>query len=64
MGEPAVQVPVMIPDDELEARRERRDQLLLQRERAALLRRRRGFTVRLPSAQPMVLGDSARRRVL
>ena len=42
------------PMDEAQARRIRRAELLLQRQRAAERRRQRGFGLRLPSSQPLV----------
>lgn len=43
-----------VADDAVQARQQRRAELLVQRERAAELRRRRGFGLRLPAAQPLV----------
>ena len=43
--------------DETQARRMRRAELLLQRQRAAERRRQRGFGLRLPSSQPLVFLD-------
>jgi hypothetical protein len=45
------------------ARRVRRAQLLLERERAAARRRRRGFALRSPLSQPLVLPGSGRARL-
>ena len=45
------------PADEAQARRLRRAELLLQRQRAAERRRLRGFGLRLPSSQPLVFLD-------
>ena len=45
------------PADEAQARRMRRAELLLQRQRAAERRRQRGFGLRLPSSQPLVFLD-------
>jgi hypothetical protein len=47
----------MQPADEAQARRLRRAELLLQRQRAAERRRQRGFGLRLPSSQPLVFLD-------
>jgi hypothetical protein len=41
--------------DEVQSRRVRRAELLLQRQRAAERRRQRGFGLRLPSSKPLVL---------
>jgi hypothetical protein len=60
MGDVAAQ----FSDDEVQARRERRAELLEQRERAALLRRQRGFRLRPPASQPLIPTGSARRRVV
>ena len=46
-----------VPADEAKARRVRRAELLLQRQRAADRRRRRGFGLRLPSSKPLVFPD-------
>jgi hypothetical protein len=54
---------VQASDDDARTRRLRRAELLLQRERAAARRRRRGFGVRLPTSQPLVLQDSGRSRL-
>jgi hypothetical protein len=43
--------------DEAQARRLRRAELLLQRQRAAQRRRQRGFGLRLPSSKPLVFLD-------
>ena len=45
------------PVDEAQARRMRRAELLLQRQRAAERRRQRGFGLRLPSSKPLVFLD-------
>jgi hypothetical protein len=45
------------PVDEAQARRLRRTELLLQRQRAAERRRQRGFGLRLPSSKPLVFLD-------
>ena len=45
------------PVDEAQARRLRRAELLLQRQRAAERRRQLGFGLRLPSSQPLVFLD-------
>jgi hypothetical protein len=45
------------PTDEAQARRVRRAELLLQRQRAAERRRQRGFGLRLPSSKPLVFLD-------
>jgi hypothetical protein len=50
-------------DDPVQARQERRAELLLQRKRAAELRRRRGFGLRLPASQPLVRVGSGRPRL-
>jgi hypothetical protein len=50
------------PDDEARARRLRRAELLIQRQRAAAQRRRRGFGVRLPTSMPLVVLSSGRSR--
>lgn len=42
--------------DDGQSRRNRRAELLLERERAAARRRERGFRLRLPSSKPLVLG--------
>jgi hypothetical protein len=45
--------------DDPRVRRLRRAELLVQRERAARRRRQRGFALRLPRSQPLiVLGDT------
>jgi hypothetical protein len=41
-------------DAAVQARQQRRAELLLQRQRAAEQRRRRGFGLRLPASQPLV----------
>ena len=43
------------PTDEVQARRLRRAELLLQRQWAAERRRQRGFRLRLPSSKPLVV---------
>jgi hypothetical protein len=43
--------------DEARVRRVRRAELLLQRQRAADRRRKRGFGLRLPSSKPLVFPD-------
>ncbi len=48
--------------DEARARRVRRAELLLQRQRAADRRRKRGFGLRLPSSKPLVFPDLGRQR--
>lgn len=63
-SEQGVQTPVdeVLVDgagsDDVHARRVRRAELLLQRQRAAEWRRRRGFRLRLPSSKPLVFPDS------
>jgi hypothetical protein len=54
------QQTVDLTDEELRARRLRRVALLEQREHAAQLRRRRGFTLRLPASKPLVLAGGSR----
>jgi len=46
--------------NEAHARRVRRAELLLQRQRAAERRRKRGFGLRLPSSKPLVFADLPR----
>jgi hypothetical protein len=46
--------------NEAQARRVRRAELLLQRQRAAERRRKRGFGLRLPSSKPLVFADLPR----
>ncbi len=46
-----------VPTDEAQARRVRRAELLMQRQRAAERRRQRGFGLRLPSSKPLVFLD-------
>ncbi len=63
VGTPVDGVPVdvpadVVPADEARARRARRAELLMQRQRAAERRRRRGFGLRLPSSQPLVFPDT------
>jgi hypothetical protein len=50
-------------DDAVQVRQQRRADLLLQRERAAEARRRRGFGLRLPASQPLVRVGSGRPRL-
>ena len=54
-----VQMPTRATD-EVQARRVRRAELLLQRQRAAERRRKRGFRLRLPSSKPLVFADLPR----
>jgi hypothetical protein len=49
--------------EDAQARRLRRAELLLERERAAILRRQRGFGLRLPASQPLVFNGSRRVRI-
>jgi hypothetical protein len=43
------------PEDVAKVRRLRRAELLVQRDRAARRRRRRGFALRLPKSQPLIV---------
>jgi hypothetical protein len=49
--------------DDAQVRRLRRTELLMQRERAAALRRRRGFGLRPPTSQPLIFSGSGRSRM-
>jgi hypothetical protein len=56
MGRSTEDLP-QLAADEAQARRVRRAELLMQRQRAAQQRRRRGFRLRPPSSQPLVFPD-------
>ena len=56
MGRSTEERPSM-PPGEAQARRVRRAELLMQRQRAAERRRQRGFGLRLPSSKPLVFLD-------
>ena len=50
-------------DDAVQVRQQRRAELLLQRQHAAELRRRRGYALRLPVSQPLVRVGPGRPRL-
>jgi hypothetical protein len=53
----------IVVDDAVQARQQRRAELLVQRKHAAEQRRRRGFGLRLPASQPLVRVGSGRPRL-